>query len=617
MWVLILDNVDDAGFLLEANSTGPDVQSNGSNSLNSGSARPLVSYLPQCQHGSILITTRSRSAALKLVEQRSIIAVEPMEEVHAIALFTTKLENLEKLGTELREEDITELAAVLEFMPLAIVQAAAYISERAPRCSVRQYLERFRKGDDKRTSLLDHEGGQLRRDHEAKNSIIITWQISFDHIRQTRPSAADLLSLMSFFDCQGIPEVLLQNRTKQSNNPRNREEHDGEADDTIDDFSSQSSQSDEFEKDIVALRNFSFISVNADGTTFEMHGLVQLATRKWLEAHGQLERWKQQFIRKLREEFPTGEYENWAVCQVLFPHAKLAAVQRPEGQDSLRDWASILHNAAWYAWRMGNGVEAEKMSVLAMRVRQTILGQEHEDTLQSMIIVGYAYTLRGRWEAAEELEVQVMETRKKKLGADHPDMLTSMANLASTFWSQGRWEAAEELQVQVMETSKKKLGADHPETLTSMDNLASTYRNQGRWEAAEELQVQVIETFKKKIGADHPDTLTSMNNLALTYEKQGRLEAAEELEVQVIETRKKKLGADHPDTLTSMNNLAVIWKKQGRDIEAVGLMKECVRLRQRILGADHPRFIGSSEWLARWVSEQRDDEALAESVEFD
>ena len=77
--------------------------------------------------------------------------------------------------------DIAELAAALEFMPLAIIQAAAYISERAPQYSMRQYLEQFQKSDRKRTSLLDYEGGQLRRDREAKNSII-TWQISFNHI---------------------------------------------------------------------------------------------------------------------------------------------------------------------------------------------------------------------------------------------------------------------------------------------------------------------------------------------------------------------------------------------------------------------------------------------------
>jgi hypothetical protein len=75
---------------------------------------------------------------------------------------------------------------------------------------VQQYLEEFYKSDKKKTSLLDYDGGHLWRDDEAKNAILITWQILFDYILHARRSAADLLSLMSFFDRQGIPEALVR-----------------------------------------------------------------------------------------------------------------------------------------------------------------------------------------------------------------------------------------------------------------------------------------------------------------------------------------------------------------------------------------------------------------------
>jgi hypothetical protein len=237
--------------------------------------------------------------------------------------------------------------------------------------------------------------------------------------------------------------------------------------------------SDGFEDDSLALRNYLFISINTDGTTFEMHGLVQLATRTWLEAHGQQERWKQQFVKNLYAEFPTGEYENWVRCQALFPHAQSAAAQLPEQQDSLRDWASILCKAAWYAWRMGNGVEAEKMSVQAMKVRKRILGRDHYDTLYSMVMVGLAYMLRGLWDDAEELQMQVMETSKKKLGADHPSTLTSMNNLAFTWKETGRETGAISLMEECVQSPKRVLGLDHPHTLSSCRALAA-------WKAEQE-----------------------------------------------------------------------------------------------------------------------------------
>jgi hypothetical protein len=241
-----------------------------------------------------------------------------MSSADALELFQTKLGGVDD-GSD-NADVAAELLAALEFMPLAIVQAAAYILRRKPRYSVREYLQSFRESDRKRTSLLDYNGKQLRRDREAKNSIIVTWQISFDHVRQIRPSAADLLSLMSFFDRQGIPDALLQNRSEQitsrqdqkegANGDDNRVDNDTGYSDDEDGSVSWSSMGDGFEEDISVLRNYSFISVNTNDTTFEMHGLVQLATRKWLEAHGQIERWKHRFIKNLDAELPTGEYEN-------------------------------------------------------------------------------------------------------------------------------------------------------------------------------------------------------------------------------------------------------------------------------------------------------------------
>jgi tetratricopeptide (TPR) repeat protein len=550
-WLLVLDNVDDARFLLSGQANG-DGQGQGQTTNAQIIRRPLCEYLPHCERGSILITTRNEEAALKLVEQRDIVSVEPMDETEAQALFK------KKLRAQGDNSDIAELAAALEYMPLAIVQAAAYISQRAPRYSVAKYLEEFGKSEHKRSSLLTYDNGQLQRDWEAKNSIVVTWQISFEYIQQTRPSAAGLLSLMSFFDRQGIPEALLQTRASQRGAQRDQKErkHDVWESDEEDNASQSSTGEDQFEDDIVALRNFCFISVNTSGTSFEMHALVQLATRMWLAANSKLEQWKQQFVSNLCAAFPTGVYENWAACHVLFAHARSAAGQPPEDESSLAEWATLLYRAAWYAESVGNITEAVKMATKSMKARRKVLGQEHKDTLSSMAMMGSSYRRGGRWEDAEKLEVQVMEKSKTKLGVDHPDTLTSMNNLASTYRNQGRWEDAEKLEVQVMEKSKTKLGVDHPDTLTSMGNLASTYGNQGRWEDAEKLFVQVMKTRKTKLGGDHPQTLTSIGNLASTYRNQGRWEDAEKLFVQVMETRKTKLGVDHPDTLISMGNLA-------------------------------------------------------------
>jgi tetratricopeptide (TPR) repeat protein len=573
-WVLIVDNIDDASVLFKSDDTGQ---------------QSSLANLLQSRHGSILFTTRTKSVASRLAEENDIILVEPMNETDALML----LEN--KLGKQMNENDVVELAATLEFMPLAIVQAAAYIRQRDPRYSVRQYVEDFHKNDRKKTSLLNHEAGHLRRDREAKNSIIITWQISFDHIRHIRPSAADLLSLMSFFDRQGIPEAVLKIRNEAKNEIVKESDDDMNDDEMV---SSDSSVEDEFEMDIVILRNYSFINVT-DRTTFAMHRLVQLAIKKWLKANNQLEKWKQQYIKNLYTVFPlTGEIENWTQCQALLPHAKSVIDQMPTAESSLEEWASILVRAGWYTLETGSYVEAETMVLKATHIRKKLLGEEHPYTLKSMHLLACVYHLEGKWKEAEELGNQVMKTAKEVLGAEHRGSLTIRSNLALIYAAQGRYTEAEELQMQVMKMSTKLLGAKHLNTLASMNNLGTTWFRLGRLNEAEKLQMQVMKMSTKLLGAEDSNTLISMSNLALTYTHQGRLNEAEELQMREMKIYTKVLGADHLNTLISMSNLALVYTHQGRWNEGESLAREAMETQQRHLGTDHPFTLISMRILA-------------------
>jgi tetratricopeptide (TPR) repeat protein len=608
-WLLVLDNADEAAALTLLACNTPKTQAS---SRDGAHPRLLSWHLPRSKSGSVLVTSRTRSVALQLLEERDILSIQPMDDASGPELLR------KKLGEEVEKDYTTELARALEFMPLALVQAAAYIQQRAPRCSVQKYLEEFHKSDRKRTGLLDYDGGHLRRDEEAKNSILITWQISFDHILEARPSAADLLSLMSFFDWQGIPEALLRNQNRTKSRHRGIEDSNvNKTDSDSDDSNSEASVDDGFEEDILTLRNYSLIGITTNSTIFDMHGLVQLATRKWLEEHGRLEMWKQQYISNLCKAFPTGEHENWAQCQVLFPHAKAALSQPPKSKESLQQWALLLYNTAWYTWRKGNISDAKKLSTKSMKVRKKLLGTEHIDTLNSTAMVGLTAKLAGQWKEAEELEVQVMETSLRVLGEEHPDTLVSMGNLASTYGNQGRWKEAEELQEQALEKKKKILGEDHLSTLISMGNLASTYKNHGRWKEAEELEVQALEKKKRMLGEEHLETLISIDNLAMTYRNQGRWKEAEELQEQVLETSLRVLGEEHPSTLISMSNLALTYKNQGRWKEAEDLEVQALEKKKRMLGEEHLETLISIDNLALTYRNQgrwKEAEELQERV---
>jgi hypothetical protein len=124
-------------------------------------------------------------------------------------------------------------------------------------------LKDLKQSECDKASLLNTTVRDRRRHGKASNSILATWQISFEYIQKNQPSATKLLSLMSFLDRQGIPEDLISSRYEK---------------DSILNFN----------EDLEMLRNYSLIIVGMKGDVFEMHCLVQFATRKWLEERSEL-----------------------------------------------------------------------------------------------------------------------------------------------------------------------------------------------------------------------------------------------------------------------------------------------------------------------------------------
>jgi tetratricopeptide (TPR) repeat protein len=553
----------------ENNSANPDVLS-----ISSVLNKRLSTYLPSSPHGSVLVTSRTKLAASQIVDDSDVIQIDPMHQADAHALLQ------KKLGDELiRTSNVAELATALDNMPLALVQAAAYIRRQAPRCSVQQYLIEYAKSDSRKTSLLNQAAGHLRRDETASNAVLLTWQISFEHIRSIRRSASDLLSLMSFFDRQGIQECLLRGPSTIVND-------------------------DDFDDDVSTLRDYYFITA-PDSKMFEMHSLVQLATRTWLENQGQLDRFRDQFVANLCEELPPGTYENWGKCQALFPHAKAALTQQPKDKESRKRWAILLYNAAWYSLLQRRAGEAEHMSMMSLEVMQEVCSEESRETLYSLGLLGQAKDIGGKYEEAERILKQALALSEKVLGPSHPDMLGSMNNLALVLQSQGKYEEAEGINRQTLALNVEVLGPKHPETLTSMNNLASVLRSQGKYEEAEGINRQTLALRVEVLGPKHPNTLGSMNNLALVLQSQGKYEEAEGINRQTLALNVEVLGPEHPETLGSMNNLASVLRNQGKYEEAEGMNRQMLALKVEVLGPEHPNTLTSMNNLAYILADQR------------
>ncbi|KAF1955434.1 hypothetical protein CC80DRAFT_536030 [Byssothecium circinans] len=111
-WLLVFDNADDIDMWTEkAGGTA-------------GSGR-RIDYLPKSKHGSILFTTRSRKVATKLAG-KNVVSVSEMDDAAAKGLLEKSLMDQDLLDDD---QATAALLVKLTYLPLAIVQAAAYMNE--------------------------------------------------------------------------------------------------------------------------------------------------------------------------------------------------------------------------------------------------------------------------------------------------------------------------------------------------------------------------------------------------------------------------------------------------------------------------------------------------------
>ena len=518
-YLMVLDNADDRELWIR-----PSLR----NSSSQKSSRPLIELLPRGSHGRILITTRDSHLGQTLTESKhdpiKVLRLEPRE---ARILLQSKLQE----ESELTTEDTDHLVSSLDYLPLTITQAAAYLREVDMTAS--EYIELLRAGESDIPELLEESIDDPVRDRGAPNSIFQTWKISFDQISTQNSRAADILSLMAMYDRQAIGQELLKR-----------------AEDTTLAFKAA----------VARLKAFSLITEEKGNESkspkYSMHRLVQISTHRWLEEHGKLQSCQEEAVINVARFHPLlVDFKVWPILNELKSHAQKVLKYELNTSSVQIHRSNILHALGHYCLEQGQDTQAQTYLLEAKAIRVEYLGFDHEHTLTSMGFLGVSYNKLNKWKKAQDIQLQVLGITKRILGPDHRLTLKTSSRLAITYNKQSYFGDGLELQVNVLKSMKEILGPEHPDTLTEMTNLAYTYYKMKRLEEASELGQQSMQMRMRVLGKMHPDTVTSMSNLALTYEAQNRWKDAEQLYRQVVEARSITLGPDHLKTQRAKANL--------------------------------------------------------------
>ncbi len=492
----------------------------------------LAPYLATGGGGQVLITSRNPAWH----DLATPLGVDVFDRGESIELL--------RRVPRLTADDAARIADALGDLPLALSQAAVFLVETG--IPTDAYLSLL----DKRTAeLLTHATPAT-----YPVSLAAGYQIAFDRLAAQAPAALDLLILAAHLAPEPIPLTLFTTHPDRLPHPHATTARDPLA----------------FTELNRLLRRAGLARVEPD--SLQLHRLLQAILRSQPSQHGMAT----VAIRLLRATVPADPWDNpptWPLWRELLPHVLAATDARHTLDPTGNDVAWLFHHAGTYVLTRGEPASARPLHEQALRLRRSVLGEDHPHTLESASNLAVNLNWLGQHEQARHLDDDTLTRRRRILGEDHPDTLESANNLAINLYELGLYEQTRQLGEDILTRRRRVLGEDHPHTLISANNLAFHLRALGHHEQARQLQQDTLTRTRRVLGEDHPSTLVSGGNLALDLHALGHHEQARQLQQDTLTRRRRVLGDDHPRTLSSASNLVADLRALGRDDEANQLEK--------------------------------------------
>ncbi len=428
-WLLILDNVNDPG----------DVE-------------PL---LGQLAGGHIVITTRRDAGWERIASPIRLDVLDPGPATDLIAARTGSHGQADR-------DAAASIAAELGYLPLALDQAAAYITQT--RITQANYLQRLREHPAAMHAAA--AGGQAQR------TIARVWDITLEAIRARHPAAISLLHILACYAPDNLPRVVLGG----SDNPDRL---------AVDEA-------------LGVLSSYSMITLTPDAVS--MHRLVQAVLLGRQPPGDEAPAFGGEpplttALNWLGQALPANPDSNvagWPLLRALIPHAEnLAALfpadARPETLARVQNQTGLFHDS------QGQYERSLALRESALAIYESALGSDHRRTVIVLSNLAFAYWRLGRHREALPLEQRALQITEAALGTDHPNTATQLDNLAATYCDLGQADKALPLQQRALQITEAALGTDHPSTAIQLNNLAATYRDLGQADKALPLEQRALQ----------------------------------------------------------------------------------------------------------------------------
>lgn len=499
----------------------------------------LSRYLPvRSENGQVLITTRDNRVASKLAKEGKPIILQPMSHEEAKLLFLSKLGRDE---TNFIEAEVHGLLEELDHLPLAMSQAAAFIEEND--ISIADYItavtsEKAAVAEE----FLHEELDDSRRDEESVNSVFRTWKLSYDQIKQQKPRAADLLSLLAMLDRQSVPKFLLKMP--------------------------------EVTTSLGVLQSFNLVTTRAGSQSFQLHRLVQRFVQLSLQRDNAAQKWQETALACVCRDYPTeiGVAE-WPICDALAPHVHVILDYTYKTAEARLNLAYLLCWAADFDIERGLYIQALKRAETSLHIFRELVPERDERLAAATWLYGRLRYYQAQ--SASDMDAAAGLLQKALCISEYPSLnfAESAFELAHLYYDQCNRDKCLEMGKASFECWDKLEGSSSVRTLDNMHDYALELAMLGHEKEGIATWQEIVERCPASDASENTKTVYMNRSMAGIAEFQGDAAMAEIFYAKLIILGKAIYHPEHIHVFDYRLTHAEQIMLQGKLEEAMSLSK--------------------------------------------
>lgn len=361
------------------------------NATNSESVRD---YFPQNSAGHTLVTSRNAS-------WRGLMKPLPVQKMNV----EDAIEFLLKRTGQTDKTSAKELAKELDYLPLALEQAGAYIEVTG--FTLVHYLELFRT---RQQEMLQR--GKPSTDYPA--TVATTWEMAFQQVEHKSQAAVDLLNLCAFFAPDDISLQVISDGAEYLPEPLKATMTDALASDNA----------------VEILRTYSFVERKDE--SLSIHRLVQAVTRHRMSEE-EFNNWAEIAISVVNKAFPgnSNDVRTWPVILSLLPHATIASEFAEITKSITENTARLLNEMGIYSRNRADYAQAKSFHQRALAIKEEAFGKNHPQVALYVNNLGSVLQDLGDLAGAKAHFERALAILREFLGDEHPNTKIVRGNLES------------------------------------------------------------------------------------------------------------------------------------------------------------------------------------------